>query len=146
MSPPLVAAILPPHEGFGPGQAGAIGMVARAQAQTPGFRAVVFGGPQSRVFGDVAFRAVRPAWWFPGNVNLRFGAALLRPLRRLRPALVEVHNRPELALFLARWLPRTRVALFLHNDPQSMRRARTPAERTVLLRRLAGVVTVSEYL
>lgn len=143
---PLIAAILPPHEGFGPGEAGAIGTVVRAQARTPGFRCVVFGGPRSCVFDGIAFRAICPAWWFPGNVNLRFGAALLRPLTSLRPALIEVHNRPELALFLARRLPHSRVALFLHNDPQSMRRARTPADRARLLRRLARVVTVSDYL
>ncbi len=45
-------------------------------------------------------------------------------LRRLRPDLVEVHNRPEIALYLARRFPR--VALFLHNDPQGMRGAETP--------------------
>jgi len=143
---PLVAAILPPHEGFGPARAGAIGMVARAQARSAGFRCVVFGGPQEAVFPDVAFRGVRPAFWAPGNVNLRFGAALLLPLWRLRPALIEVHNRPELALFLARCLPRHKVVLLLHNDPQSMRRARSATERTALLRRLARVVTVSDYL
>jgi len=142
----LIAAILPPNEGFGPADAGAIGMVVRAHAQTPGARCVVFGGPQQSVFDDAIFRAVRPAWWFPGNVNLRFGAALLGPLRRLRPALIEVHNRPELALFLARWLPNARVVLFLHNDPQAMRRSRSAAERMKLLQRLAGVVTVSEFL
>src|SRR5487761_2252733 len=143
---PLVAAILPPHEGFGPGRAGAIGMVARAQARSAGFRCVVFGGPQEAVFPDVAFRGVRPAFWAPGHVSLRFGAALLLPLWRLRPALIEVHNRPELALFLARCLPRHKVVLLLHNDPQSMRRARTATERAALLRRLHGVVPVSEWV
>ena len=141
-----IATILPPHEGFGPSEAGAIGLVVRAHAETPGYRCTVFGGPQDCVFEDVTFRAVRPAAWFPGNVNLRFGAALLTPLRRLRPALIEVHNRPELALFLSRWLPWARVTLFLHNDPQVMRRARSARDRTALVRRLARVITVSEYL
>ena len=36
--------------------------------------------------------------------------------------------------------------LFLHNDPQGMRQARTAADRTHLLHALARVVTVSDYL
>lgn len=143
---PRVAIILPPHEGFATDRAGAIGMVAHAHARTPGFQCTVFGGPQPSTFPDITFQGVAPAWWFPGNINLRFGAALLRRLRRLQPALIEVHNRPELALLLARRLPRCPVLLFLHNDPQIMRRAKTARERMTLLRRLASVVTVSDYL
>jgi UDP-glucose:(glucosyl)LPS alpha-1,2-glucosyltransferase len=149
MSPsaPLVATILPPYEGFGPGQAGAIGTIVHLLSTAPGFSPLVIGGPQaSATFADVPFHPVRPARWWPGNVNIRYGAALLRALRRARPALIEVHNRPELALWLARRLPRRPVLLFLHNDPQEMREAATPAERTRLLRRLARVVVVSEYL
>ncbi len=43
-------------------------------------------------------------------------------------------------------LPDIPVSLFLHNDPQTMRGARTPAERAALLRTLACVATVSEFL
>jgi len=144
---PLVATILPPHEGFGPGRAGAVGTTVRLLARAPGFRTLVIGGPQDGpAFHDVRFRPVRAAFWWPGNVNIRYGAAMLWPLRRARPALIEVHNRPELALWLARRIPRVPLLLFLHNDPHGMRRASTPAERTLLLSRLAGVVTVSEYL
>jgi UDP-glucose:(glucosyl)LPS alpha-1,2-glucosyltransferase len=144
---PLVATILPPHEGFGPGHAGAVGTIVHLLSRAPGFRPLVIGGEQSGVpFADIPFHAVRAAVWWPGNVNIRYGVALLRTLWRTKPALIEVHNRPELALWLARRLPRTPVLLFLHNDPQAMRRAATSAERSRLLRRLARVVVVSEYL
>ncbi len=84
--------------------------------------------------------------------DARLGAERDRPLRarrRPRPApaapdLVEVHNRPEIALLLARRF--RRVLLFLHNDPQGMRGAATAAERRTLLRRLAGVAVVSDHL
>ena len=146
-SDPVVATILPPHEGFGPGQAGAVGTIVHLLSRAPGYRPLVIGGPQgSAPFTDVPFHAVRAALWRPGNVNIRYGAALLQTLRRAGPALIEVHNRPELAIWLARRLPTTPVLLFLHNDPQDMRRAGTSAERARLLCRLAGVVVVSEYL
>ena len=143
----LVATILPPHEGFGPASVGAVGTVARLLASAPGFRSLVIGGPQAGPpFSGIPFQPVRPTLWWPGNVNIRYGAALARPLARAGPALIEVHNRPELALFLARRFPHKPVILFLHNDPQGMRQARSASDRTHLLHALARVVTVSDYL
>lgn len=139
--------MLPPREGFGPASAGAIAQIAHRQCLTPGFRAIVVGGEQqSPAFSDVEFHAASPPFWLPGNINTRYAAGVARLLRALSPALVEVHNRPEVALALARRMPATPIALFLHNDPQGMRAARTAAERRKLLTRLAGVVTVSEFL
>ena len=108
---------------------------------------MIIGGPQpGPVFPDVAFEPVQPSLLWPGNINLRFAQAASRMLRRMSPALIEVHNRPEIALRLARRLPHVPVTLLLHNDPQSMRAARTPAERAILLRRMALVMTSSGYL
>jgi glycosyltransferase involved in cell wall biosynthesis len=59
--------------------------------------------------------------------------------------VIEVHNRANLALRLARALPAARVVLFVHNDPQGMRQARRPADRAALLQRIQ-VVCVSRYL
>lgn len=146
-APPLVAVILPPREGFGPGRTGALGMIAHRLLATPGFRTAVIGGPQSGpVFDNAPFQAVRPAIWWPGNVNLRFAASLARTLRRMRPALIEVHNRPEIALSLAARFPDTPVTVLLNNDPQAMREARRPGERAALLRRLDRVMVASDWL
>lgn len=146
-SDPLVAVVLPPREGFGPGQSGAIGLIAHRRAATPGFRCVVIGGPQSgATYPDVAFHAVEPSFWHIGNVNIRYVSAMVPWLRRAAPALIEVHNRPEIALRLAHRLPATAVTLLLNNDPQDMRASRTPEERSELLRRLGLVMTSSAYL
>src|ERR1700735_3749048 len=99
----LVATILPPYEGCGPANVGAVGTVVRLLATAPGFRSLVIGGPQAgSPYAEPPFLAVRPRLWWPGNVNIRYGAALAGPLSAARPALIEVHNRPELALWLAR--------------------------------------------
>jgi glycosyltransferase involved in cell wall biosynthesis len=139
--------ILPPREGFGAGRAGALGLLARRYATTPGFRTLVIGGEQSGPpFPEVPFQSIKPASWCPGNVNLRFVAAMIGTLRRLRPALIEVHNRPEIAVALALLLPRIPVGLLLNNDPVAMRAARSPAARRRLLRQLRPVMTSSDYL
>jgi glycosyltransferase involved in cell wall biosynthesis len=146
-SGPTVAVILPPNEGFGPGRSGAIGLIVHRLAHVEGFRTVVFGGRQNgEIYSDVSFQATEPLGWLPGTVNLKYAARLLLPLRRLRPALIEVHNRVGIALLLSVLLRPTPVVLVLHNDPQGMRRARSAGERETLLRRLARVVTVSDYL
>ncbi|HJS85168.1 MAG TPA: glycosyltransferase family 4 protein, partial [Acetobacteraceae bacterium] len=141
----LVAVVLPPKEGFGPGRAGAVALLAHQFARL--LPALVVGGLQSGpVFDDTPFRAARPAFWRLGTINTRYAAAVARLLRPLRPALIEVHNRVELARSLARQFPATPVSLFLHNDPQSMHGAVTPEARAALLRGLARVVTVSAFL
>ena len=139
--------MLPPREGFGPGRTGAIGLIARRLAATQDFRTMVIGGVQvGPTFAGADFCAARPPFWLPGTINTRYAAGVARLLRRLRPSLIEVHNRPEVALALARRIPGAPISLFLHNDPQAMRSARSPAERHALLARLARVVTVSEYI
>ena len=122
-------------------------MLVRRYIQTPGFETVVIGGKQGvPPFPGIDFRAVSPAFWPLGNTNLRYAAAVAEVLRNLRPAMVEVHNRPEMALALAARLPAIPVVGFLHNDPLGMREATTAAERRELLRRLACVVTPSDWL
>ncbi|MSP00219.1 MAG: glycosyltransferase [Acetobacteraceae bacterium] len=144
---PLAVVILPPREGFGPGRAGALGLLARRYATAPGFRTLVLGGAQEGPpFPEVPFQVIRPAAWWPGNINLRFVAGMLGTLRRARPALIEVHNRPEIALALARLFPRVPVGLLLNNDPTDMRAARSAASRARLLRRLRPVMASSDYL
>ncbi len=144
---PLAAVVLPPREGFGPNRSGAIGLLVRRLAAAPGFRTLVIGGPQDGPgYPDVAFLAVKPTRWRFGSTNIRYAISIAATLRRLKPALVEVHNRPEIALALAARLPHMPIALVLHNDPHGMRGADTPGERDLLLRKLALVMTCSNWL
>jgi glycosyltransferase involved in cell wall biosynthesis len=140
--------VLPGGEGFSPEVVGAIGLIVHSLAgATPGFRSVVLAqAGRFAPFADREVVAVR-AWPFPRlYARARYAGAVLRALHRLRPALVEVHNRPVIALLLAARLPGAKIVLVLHNDPQSMRQARTAAERTTLLRRLHGVIAVSDWV
>jgi len=127
-------------------------MLAHRLARAVGFDTSFIGGQQDgATFSDVDFWPVRPSFWSPAlwsttSTNLRYAAVVAEALKKLEPALIEVHNRPEIALALATRLPAIPVIAFLHNDPSGMRGAATPAERTQMLRRLARVVTPSAYL
>ena len=135
--------MLPPREGFGPLAVGAIGLLVNRLA-APGD---VIVGQASRVptFPGRRFVAAAAPLWPPFGRTERYMAGVVGTLRRLRPGLVEVHNRANLAARVARALPHARVVLFVHNDPQAMRGARTAAERAGLLRRMT-VVCVSRAM
>lgn len=134
------AMVLPPREGFAPDRAGAIGLILGALAGgVSAFEQVVVGPPQPEVFAGAAYDAIGWPWW-PGPLAARYARAVTATLRRLRPAIVEVHNRPELALHLARHLDLP-VILVLHNRLDG----RQVALRAALFRHLR-VATVSDWL
>lgn len=139
---PKIAIVLPPKEGFQPGGVGAIGLLARRLARAGG---VVVGAPQAQPFADVPFLPAPLPFWPPLDRNGRYAEGVVRALRSFGPELIEVHNRPALARRLARAFPHTPVGLFLNNDPQGMRAARSPTERTALLDRML-VAASSDWL
>ena len=148
-----VAIVLPVKEGFAAGRIGAIGTIVHRLATSPADGArpaivqAVIGPPLSDPpLPGAAYHACAKSWWPPFSDNLRYAAGVARLIRSLQPALVEVHNRVDVGLAVARACPATPVVLILHNDPQQMRQARTPAQRGRLLRTLARVVCVSDYI
>ncbi len=80
---PLIATILPPGEGFGPGRTGAIGLIVHHLTRLE--PSLVIGGPQAiPPFEDVPFRAASPSRWRIGNINVRYAASLARIIREVQ--------------------------------------------------------------
>ncbi len=144
----LVAVVLPPNEGFSPESVGAIGLLAQrlGAGRAAVFRTVVIGAALRHTpFAVPCFEAAHPPAWLPASRTTRYVWGVSRRLRQLRPSLIEVHNRPAVALALARRFPGVPTILVLHNDPQAMRGMASAAGRR-RLRRLARVVAVSPYV
>ncbi len=144
----LVAVVLPPNEGFSPEAVGAIGLMVQRLGADPQatFRTVVIGPALKHPpFAAPCFQEARPPPWLPASRSTRYVWGVASRLRQLRPDLIEVHNRPMIALALARRFPDAATMLVLHNDPQAMRGTASAAGRA-RLRRLARVVTVSSYV
>ena len=144
----IVTIVLPHRERFSPASAGAVALVVRSHAASGSkYRSRVIGPPVAgEGFAGVDFLPARAPRWLPLSGSQRYIVALVQLLRRLPPGLIEVHNKPEVALWLARCFPRRPVSLFLHNDPRTMRGAVSPGARRQLLRRLSQVVTVSNVV
>ena len=132
--------VLPAREAFQPESAGAIAMVVRRLATVSQDAVVVGAALQGQGFPGIRFRGLT------GGTPWRYGVSVIVEALRARPALIEVHQQPRLALALARLLPQSRVMLFLHNDPLSMRGLRKAAARGRALARLHRVVCVSNHL
>jgi len=146
--PPAVSIVLPHREWFGPESAGAVAMVVRRIVGGPSRYRVLVAGPPFRgaSFPGIDFLPIRVPAWLPLTRRQAYALMLARALARQPPDLIEVHNKPDIALALARLFPRRPVSLFLHNDPRAMRGGRAPRARARLLHRLAAVVTVSDFL
>jgi UDP-glucose:(glucosyl)LPS alpha-1,2-glucosyltransferase len=143
---PRAAIILPPKEGFSPGAVGGVGLMVHRLAAAAGHSVVIGAEPGGKPFPDVPFRPVAPGFSLLLGRNRAYAAEAARMARGIAPDLIEVHNRPEIALVVARLCAGRPVVLFLHNDPQGMRFARTRRQRRALVARLPRIVTVSEYL
>jgi UDP-glucose:(glucosyl)LPS alpha-1,2-glucosyltransferase len=142
--PPLIAVVLPSKERFSPQASGAVALMVHRQTQAAShYRRIVIGATCDAPYDDVAFAPVTPHF-LPGTGGRRYGEAVARMLRG--PALIEVHNRADLAVLLARRLPQARVGLFIHNDPTTMHGLRRAGEVRAATAHLAGAVCVSQFL
>jgi glycosyltransferase involved in cell wall biosynthesis len=83
---------------------------------------------------------------WPPNPDIRYAKGCRRAIEALGSELIEVHNKPDLAFRLAKWFPPHRIALFMHNDPRTMRGAKTARERSRIAGLIGRVVCVSEFL
>ncbi|AOX20469.1 glycosyltransferase family 4 protein [Kozakia baliensis] len=138
-----VLTILPRREGYAPDRAGAISLLVSRLAQPEDIivGTAIEGNPLP---GGQFMPVSEPGgfWrWMRDGARYRVGCQ--RIIRRVKPDLIEVHNRPALASALAgAGIP---VNLILHNDPQDMNGARTPRQRQALLQQMR-VFTVSNWL
>lgn len=139
--------ILPVREGFSPQAFGAISLSLRDLVLHSKHRlhTLVVGASDAPPFEGIAYQMLDPSRHFWETSNMGYMRRIMRLARETQPKLITVHNRPSIALKLAKSLPYP-VALFLHNDPQTMRRANTAADRTTLLKHLAGVCSISQFL
>ena len=149
--PLRVAAVLPEKERFAPDAAGAVALMLRDMAEEaqPGQALEILGWqPDGPPFAGCGFRPLRAS----GLRRALFGKhatyshAVRAALAESHPDIVQVHNRPALALSLARAVAPVPVMLSLHNHADTMPGGRSAAERARLAQRLAAVVCISDHV
>ncbi|WP_181441983.1 glycosyltransferase family 4 protein [Swingsia samuiensis] len=137
-----VMTILPPREIYSEGHAGAISLLVSRLAED---NDIVVGNEiktPALTGGKFVGLSYPPYVPYLAPLSLKYKMACLHAIFAHKPSLVEVHNKPDLAYSLARLLP---VRLILHNDPQTMRGAKTPQKRLRIAQKLL-VCGVSEWV
>lgn len=141
-----IAVILPAREGFSPDAFGAVSLCVRDFTLHSRYRSntQVIGTRTESSFDGIHYSALTPTrGWFE-SATRAYIRSIREHLASLKPRLIEVHNRPNIARELAKEsIP---VALHLHNDPQEMKYAHTPAQRQKLLQQCAAIYCISDWV
>jgi glycosyltransferase involved in cell wall biosynthesis len=143
-----LAIVLPHSEAFQHTGAGAISICVRDGAAASGLagRIKILGEAVAEPFDAARFVPVAPAAWWYGRRTARYAHGVIRTLRDLAPAYIEIHNRPVYVAPLRRAFPQTPILLYIHNDPRTIRGIREAAERAGCLEQVSAVVCVSEFI
>lgn len=152
MAPLRTAVLLPHRERYSVAGAGAIALTVAGQlvderASDDG-AVEVWGDPfEGAPLLDASRTTYVPlhlSRLWPGRRSWRYRQAVLKALRQRTPDRLEIHNRA--TLFHALSSRPVRLALYLHNDPWSIRGLKTERDRAAVLRRADYVVCVSSFL
>ena len=144
--------LLPHKERFCEQNAGAVSTVvhelARHMTNDNTQFITIFGSPVPDPKQGVVYQGLSPRHFLWQSRNYGMGKAYLMHLKATArtPAIVEVHGRPQVALQIARARPDLRVTLYLHNDPRTMKGAKSLSERRALSHHLAAIISITDYV
>jgi len=140
--------LLPWKEHFEAHRAGAVALCVQEAVRSSRFRdrTRVLGSPVSSPLAGVRFEAIKQHYaWLLGR-NRATAGGYLGYLGHRRPSLLEIENRPIIVRYIAARRPDIPLILYLHNDPQEMRAARSVRDRQQLLSACRAIICVSEYI
>ncbi len=143
MNAPRIGVVLPWRESFGAQKSGAVALCARDFARFSRFPVEILGAGECG-YADVRYR--RLTGWRRLWRRDRHAYAQAVAEAGSDYALIEVQNRPYLLAALRRRLPRVKLALHLHNDPQAMDGSRARRQREQLLAICDAIYCVSEFI
>ena len=143
VSPPRIGVVLPWRESFGLQKSGAVALCARDFARFSRFAVDILGAGDCE-YSDVAYRRLTDWRRFGRRDRDAYAEAVAGAGSAY--GLIEAQNRPYLIPALRRRLPHVKLALHLHNDPQTMDGSRSPRDREKLLAACDAVYCVSEFV
>ena len=140
-----IGVVLPSRESFGRRKSGAVALCARDFQLYSRFAGRIdILGAGACEYGDVSYRRVEGwrRWW--RRDRTAYAEAVAESLKGY--GLIEGQNRPPMMAVLRRRLPEAKLALHLHNDPQTMDGSRSVAERGRLLEICDAIYCVSDFI
>jgi glycosyltransferase involved in cell wall biosynthesis len=143
-----VATVLPPREGFNAEEAGAIALFVShyMRVEKDSVDSTVFGGWIGTPYKDLKYRSVNISRLRLTSKSIAYANEVSQLVLQGGYNLVEVHNRPSIALAIKQRCPEIKVSLFLHNDPATMKEFRSSKFLQNCARELDRFVAVSHFV
>lgn len=143
-----IATVLPPREGFNSEEAGAVALYVShyMRFEKGSVNSTVFGGWFGKPFNDLQYRSVNIPKLRLTSKSITYANEVSKLVAQGGYDLVEVHNRPVIALAIKQRCPELKVSLFLHNDPATMKELQSPKFLRNCVRELDSFVAVSHFV
>lgn len=140
--------ILPPRERLGSRVSGAVGLVVTELLPHSQFRdrTTVWGGTQVESVPGFHYRRVVPGFFRLHSRTESYARRIASAIADSHQTWIEVHNRINVYQVLRQRHAKSRIVLFLHNDPHTIRGAESARERSELLASADAVICVSEFV
>ena len=143
-----IVSVLPPREGFNSECAGAVALYVHhyLKCDQEDVDHTVLGGWKGAPFDDVNYETICPPRFRLTSRSTAYAKSVAKCLKGSGFDLVEVHNRPAIALAIKKYCPDIKVSLFLHNDPRTMKELRSARILNGCVSLLDQFVAVSEFV
>lgn len=82
----------------------------------------------------------------PFGSNIDYASKIYKILKKKKFDIIEVHNRPQIALYLKKKLPEKKIVLYFHNDPNKLRASETPEEKKILIENCDSLIFLSNWI
>ena len=143
-----LASVLPPREGFNADSAGAVALYvyhfSKCDPQTVDH--TVIGGWHGSPFSGVSYQSISIPKFRLTSKSVAYARSVSRYLKNGKFDLVEVHNRPAIALEIKALCPEIKVALFIHNDPATIKELASSKLLKACLSSLDQFIAVSQFV
>ena len=60
--------------------------------------------------------------------------------------IIEIHNRPEYLIYIKKFFPKTKIKLFFHNDPLTLRGSENIEDREFIINNTNKIVFISRWI
>ena len=140
-----IANILPLTENFSVINSGAASLLVRDNIKFSSFKHFVYGATKFKDFPSKKYFNIKLKRNFFRSANMSYIKKLTKNIQNKNYDIIEIHNRPEIALHLKK-NTKIKTFLYFHNDPLTLRQSKTLKQREKILNDIDHIFFVSEWV
>lgn len=83
---------------------------------------------------------------FPRGKNFSYASKIIKYIKVVNYDLIEIHNRPQIAIELIKKVKNIKINLYFHNDPNTLRCSNNAQDKTFLLKNCNKILFLSKWI